>query len=65
MQSAQVNQITVQLKEKIHSIQQFFMSDEEQLNQILGPDHVKYQDIISDQDIEFWRYLCNKDFKRL
>ena len=42
MQSAQVNQITIQLKEKIQSIQQFFMSDEEQLNQILGPNHIKY-----------------------
>jgi hypothetical protein len=35
------------------------------LNHILGPNHVKYQDIISEPDIEFWRYLCNKDFKRL
>lgn len=41
------------------------MSDEEQLNHILGAGHVKYQDIISEQDIEFWKYLCNKDFKRL
>lgn len=41
------------------------MSDEEQLIQILGPDHVKYQDIISEQDIDFWKYLCNKDFRRL
>ena len=65
MQSAQVNQMTIQLKEKIQSIQQFFMSDEEQLDQILGPGHVKYQDIISQEDIDFWRYLCNKDFKRL
>lgn len=65
MQSAQVNQITIQLKDSIQSIQQFFKSDEEQLNQILGPNHVKYQDIISEQDIEFWKYLCNKDFKRL
>lgn len=28
-------------------------------------DLIKYQDLISAQDIEFWDYLCNKDFKRL
>lgn len=65
MQSAQVNQITVQLKEKIQNIQQFFLTDEEQLKAILGHGFVKYHDIISEQDTEFWRYLCNKDFKRL
>jgi hypothetical protein len=55
----------VQLKEKIHTIQQFFLSDEGLLKGILGEGYVKYQDIISEQDTEFWRYLCNKDFKRL
>ena len=41
------------------------MSNEEQLNALLGPDHIKYQDLISQQDIDFWQYLCNKDIKRL
>ena len=26
---------------------------------------VKYQDLITSSESEFWEYLCNKDFKRL
>jgi hypothetical protein len=65
MQSAQVNQMTVQLKDKIEQIQQFYSMDEEKLNMVLGPGYIKYSDLISSTDIEFWNYLCRKDFRRL
>lgn len=73
MQSAQVNQMTLQLREKIAGIKQLYSMDEQILNQMLSQvegfeEHkhlIKYQDLISTQDIEFWDYLCLKDFKRL
>lgn len=40
--------------------------DEAVLKDYFGESNfIKYQDLISPQDIEFWDYLCNKDFKRL
>jgi len=32
---------------------------------VLGEGYQKYSDLISAQDLEFWNYLCKKDFKRL
>ena len=66
MPSAQVNQMTLQLKDKVAQIKQLFEMDEAILKDYFGEeDFVKYHDLISPQDIEFWDYLCNKDFKRL
>ena len=65
MQSAQVNQMTVQLKDKIDQIQQFYALPKEQLTAILGEGFVSYNDLISTTDLDFWAHLCRKDFKRL
>lgn len=66
LQSAQVNQMTLQLKDKVSQIKQLFEMDEAILKDYFGETNfIKYQDLISPQDIEFWDYLCNKDFKRL
>jgi hypothetical protein len=57
--------MTVQLKEKIEHLISFYNHGSEHLNKILGERYVKYDELISEQDSQFWQYLCNKDFKRL
>jgi hypothetical protein len=32
---------------------------------VLGEGYPKYTDLISTQDLEFWNYLCKKDFSRI
>ena len=65
MQSAQVNQMTSQLKDKVQQIQEFYgEKNREMAIQITGSTLV-YDDLISADDQEFWQYLCKKDFKRL
>ena len=32
---------------------------------VLGEGYIKYSDLISKEDCEFWSYLCKKDFVRL
>lgn len=67
MQSAQVNQLTIQLKDKIAQLQNFFSDaiSHEQRESILGENYTNYHDLISSEEKDFWTYLCNKDFKRL
>ena len=65
MQSAHVNQMTSQLKDKVQQIQDFYSEkNKEMAIQITGSTLV-YDDLISADDQEFWQYLCKKDFKRL
>ena len=66
MPSAQVNQMTLQLKEKIAGIKKMYQMEDSVLEKYFGnSDFIRYEDLISSQDLEFWEYLCNKDFKRL
>ena len=65
MQSAQVNQMTMQLKERVELVQQFYQSkDKEQVLELTGSD-LHYSDLISAAEVKYWRMLCRKDFKRL
>jgi len=59
--------MTIQLKEKVDQIQHFYgpaLADE-QREAVLGNGYVKYEDLMTTDDLEFWQYLCKKDFKRL
>jgi hypothetical protein len=47
MQSAQVNQMTMQLKDKIENIQSLYKLGNDTLTHILGPDYIKYDELIS------------------
>lgn len=63
MQSAQVNQMAVQLKNKIKDIQNVSDIHNEQTSQIFKTG--RYEELISGMDRDFWNYLCKKDFERL
>jgi len=57
MQSAQVNQMTVQLKDKVLQIQEFYKNNDKltdaEIKAMIGSD-VKYTDLISNPDLSFW-----------
>ena len=57
--------MTIQLKDKIEHIQNFYNLGPDNLTSILGEGYIAYKDLITESDIQFWQYLCNKDFKRL
>lgn len=65
MQSAQVNQMTVQLKERVELVQQFYENkNKEQILELTGSE-LLYTDLVTSDEMKFWRVLCRKDFKRL
>lgn len=65
MQSAQVNQITTQLKEKVQQLQDFYKEENRETAIALTGSSLVYDDLISAEDRDFWAYLCKKDFRRL
>lgn len=65
MQSAQVNQMTNQLKEKVSQIQNFYSEGNREIAAKITGNSLNYEDLISSEDQEFWQYLCKKDFRRL
>ena len=65
MQSAQVNQMTHQLKEKVGLIQAFYSEANKEFAIKATGSSLVYEDLISSEDQEFWQYLCKKDFRRL
>mmetsp|Transcript_7746 Transcript_7746/g.12999 ORF Transcript_7746/g.12999 Transcript_7746/m.12999 type:complete len:260 (+) Transcript_7746:508-1287(+) len=65
MQSAQVNQMTSQLKDKIFQLQRFYSEENRERAVALTGQSVIYDDLITKEDKDFWQYLCKKDFRRL
>lgn len=65
MQSAQVNQMTIQLKDKVQQLQDFYKEDNRESAIALTGSSLIYDDLISAEDRDFWSYLCKKDFCRL
>lgn len=65
MQSAQVNQMTTQLKDKVQQLQDFYKEDNRETAIALTGSSLVYDDLISADDRDFWAYLCKKDFVRL
>ena len=65
MQSAQVNQMTTQLKDKVQQLQDFYKEDNRESAIALTGSTLIYDDLISAEDRDFWNYLCKKDFCRL
>lgn len=65
MQSAQVNQMTTQLKDKVQQLQDFYKEDNRESAIALTGSSLIYDDLISAEDRDFWNYLCKKDFCRL
>ena len=65
MQSAQVNQMTSSLKDRIELLKKFYNSfNKEEILKKTGSKYT-YQDLLSQEDQQFWDELCRKDFKRL
>lgn len=65
MQSAQVNQMTSQLKERVELVRKYYsFKSREEIIEKTGID-VVYDDLISSTDIKYWAELCKKDFRRL
>ena len=65
MQSAQVNQMTAQLKDRVELVQKYFkLKSRQEILEKTGVD-VVYEDLISREEREFWASLCRKDFRRL
>ena len=65
MQSAQVNQMTTQLKDKVQQLQDFYKEENRESAIALTGSTLIYDDLISAEDRDFWNYLCKKDFCRL
>jgi len=65
MQSAQVNQIALQLKDKILEVQKYYDGMTSKQAQALTGSPICYNDLITPEDREFWNYLCRKDFRRI
>lgn len=65
MQSAQVNQMTTQLKDKVQQLQDFYKEENRETAIALTGSSLIYDDLISPEDRDFWNYLCKKDFRRL
>lgn len=65
MQSAQVNQMTAQLKERVELVRKYYnLKSREEIREKTGID-VVYDDLISAEDCKYWAELCKKDFRRL
>ena len=65
MQSAQVNQMTSQLKERVELVRKYYnLKSREEIKEKTGID-VMYDDLISEDGKKFWAELCKRDFGRL
>ena len=65
MQSAQVNQMTSQLKERVELVRKYYnLKSREEIKEKTGID-VMYEDLITEEESKFWAELCKKDFRRL
>lgn len=65
MQSAQVNQMTSQLKERVELVRKYYnLKSRQEIKEKTGID-VMYEDLISEEERKFWADLCKKDFRRL
>lgn len=65
MRSAQVNQMTTQLKDRVELLQQYYTThSRDEIDEKTGL-NVMYQDLITQEDQQFWRLLCRQDFRRL
>ena len=65
MQSAQVNQMTSQLKERVELVRKYYnLKSREEIREKTGID-VVYDDLISEEDGEIRAERCKKDFRRL
>lgn len=65
MPSAQINQMTSQLKERVELVRSYYGSQtRKEIKEKTGVD-VTYDDLISAEDSQFWAELCKRDFRRL
>lgn len=65
MQSAQVNQMTSQLKERVDLVRKYYnLKSRQEIKEKTGVD-VMYDDLITEEDRKYWTSLCKKDFRRL
>lgn len=65
MQSAQVNQMTSQLKERVDLVRKYYnLKSRQDIKETTGLD-VMYDDLIQEEDRKYWNVLCKKDFRRL
>ena len=65
MPSAQINQMTSQLKERVELVRKYYSTKTRQeIKEKTGVD-VTYEDLISPEDRKFWGELCKRDFRRL
>ena len=65
MPSAQINQMTAQLKERVELVRKYYgMKTRQEIKEKTGVD-VTYDDLISKEDGKFWAELCKRDFRRL
>lgn len=65
MPSAQINQMTQQLEERVELVRKYYGSlSRKQVKEKTGVS-VTYDDLISAEDSKFWAELCKRDFRRL
>lgn len=65
MPSAQINQMTSQLKERVELVRKYYSTKTRQeIKDKTGVD-VTYEDLIGPEDRKFWAELCKRDFRRL
>ena len=57
--------MTTQLKDKVQQMQDFYKEENLQIAKEYTKSTLTYNDLISQEDREFWQYLCKKDFRRL
>ena len=57
--------MTSQLKDRVDILEKFYKNkNRDEINKLTGSD-IMYNDLISDEDLLFWKSLCKKDFKRI
>ena len=65
MQSAQVNQITVQLRERVEMLLMYYNGRAAESVKVQTGCAYSYFDLISDEESTLWRRLCKKDLRRI
>ena len=65
MQSAQVNQITVQLRERVEMLLMYYNGRAAESVKVQTGCHYSYFDLISEEESTLWRRLCKKDLRRI